>query len=197
MKKIIFFLLLAINAFGQDTETYNLIQEKDGTITMVSYSQSLVNFIDLKQKIVRTDEFGNIVWERVLKNLDAQHSEIESGGYMIAGFTLNNNGKITGNPSDYDYWIIRIKPSDMDSILKKAILFPNPAKDYTNLIVNAEIQQGNYWLNIYDMAGKFVERRDIQSEKTHINLKEYPQGVYVCILMCKTNVEPTLKLIKE
>ncbi len=67
--------------------------------------------------IVRTDNVGNIVWQKSLGGSSVEEaysvSPATNNGYIIAGGTLSNDGNVTGNHGDFDYWIIKLnEPSN-------------------------------------------------------------------------------------
>ena len=53
-----------------------------------------------------------IQWQRSLGgSVDDRAYSIQQttdGGYIIAGFSNSNDGDVTGNHGDYDYWIVKL-----------------------------------------------------------------------------------------
>jgi hypothetical protein len=62
--------------------------------------------------IVRTDNVGNIIWQKSLGGSSVEEaysiSPTTNNGYIVAGGTLSNDGDVTGNHGDFDYWIVKL-----------------------------------------------------------------------------------------
>ncbi|PIF47677.1 putative secreted protein (Por secretion system target) [Chryseobacterium sp. 52] len=62
--------------------------------------------------IVKLTSTGNIQWEKSLggNNSDDASSiaQTTDNGYIIAGTSSSNNGDVTGNHGDTDYWVVKI-----------------------------------------------------------------------------------------
>jgi len=56
----------------------------------------------------------------------------------------------------------------------KMNLFPNPAKNY----VKINIDKGNYSLQMYDLSGKIVFRKELINQ-SEIDLKPFKDGIYI------------------
>ena len=62
--------------------------------------------------IVKLSELGTIQWQKTFGGTTHDHvlnmKQTTDGGYIIAGYTLSNNGDVTGNHGGYDIWIVKI-----------------------------------------------------------------------------------------
>ena len=62
--------------------------------------------------IVKLDSTGAIMWQKSLGGTGADYARaIENtldGGYIVAGYTSSNNGDVTGNHGEQDYWIVKL-----------------------------------------------------------------------------------------
>ncbi|MBK9729950.1 MAG: T9SS C-terminal target domain-containing protein [Chitinophagaceae bacterium] len=62
--------------------------------------------------IVRLDEGGNIVWQRSFggSSEDEAYSvqQTMDGGFIVAGYSESNDGDVTGNHGEVDYWVIKL-----------------------------------------------------------------------------------------
>lgn len=65
--------------------------------------------------IARTDISGNIVWQKSLGGSSVEEcysiSTTTGNGYILAGGTLSNDGNVSGNHGDCDYWIVKLNES--------------------------------------------------------------------------------------
>ena len=62
--------------------------------------------------VVKLNSKGDMLWQKMYggSNTDIPYSIAlnADGGYFVAGFTLSNDGDVTGNHGEMDYWIIKI-----------------------------------------------------------------------------------------
>jgi len=62
--------------------------------------------------IVKLNNIGTIQWSKSIggSNQDVGTSikQTTDGGYIIAGYTNSNDGDVSGNHGNYDYWIIKL-----------------------------------------------------------------------------------------
>jgi hypothetical protein len=61
--------------------------------------------------LVKLDAAGNIQWQKCLggTNWDYAYSihQTTDGGYVVAGTTGSNDGDVSGNHGNYDYWVVK------------------------------------------------------------------------------------------
>ena len=62
--------------------------------------------------VVKLSSTGIIEWQKTLggNGYDPSSSiqQTKDGGYIVAGSTNSNNGDVTGNHGDYDYWVVKL-----------------------------------------------------------------------------------------
>jgi hypothetical protein len=100
---------------------YSMKQTRDGgfIIAGITYSHDgdVTGNYDMSGStadcwIVKTDGAGTIQWQKSYGGSDEDEAlsinEINSGGYIIAGFTMSNDGDVSGNHGNADFWVIRI-----------------------------------------------------------------------------------------
>jgi hypothetical protein len=96
---------------------YAIQQTTDGGYIMTGESSS--NDGDLSENqgnsdywIVKLNSFGNIDWQYSYggSGLDSGQDvkETSNGDYIVAGYSNSNDGDITGNHGDTDYWVIKL-----------------------------------------------------------------------------------------
>ena len=65
--------------------------------------------------IVKLDSIGKIVWQKCLGGTNDDYAnyiiQTKDLGYMVAGYSSSNNGDLTGNNGNFDYWIIKLDTS--------------------------------------------------------------------------------------
>jgi|GEM_PF-365026 len=61
--------------------------------------------------IVKLDNVGNIEWQKSLGGSGTDYAlsiqQTVDGGFIVAGYSISNNGDVTGNQGDNDYWIVK------------------------------------------------------------------------------------------
>lgn len=100
--------------YGRD-----IIQNPDGGYMFVGYSGS--NDFDFDNNyglldiwVVKINESGEILWKQNYggSNYDQVTSIISSpsGGYIVSGATVSNDGDVTGHIAGFDFWVFEIDP---------------------------------------------------------------------------------------
>jgi len=81
----------------------------DGDVTG-NHSSGIIDVWDYW--IVKLDSAGLIEWQRCLggSSSDVAQSiqQISDGGYIVAGSSNSNDGDVTGNHGDWDYWVVKL-----------------------------------------------------------------------------------------
>ena len=56
-----------------------------------------------------------IEWQKSLGGTGSEYAnsiiQTADGGYMVAGSSTSNNGNVTGNHGNYDYWLVKLNPT--------------------------------------------------------------------------------------
>jgi len=148
--------------------------------TSISYSQEIVcssNGFDynLNSKnlenynIVRTDLNGNVFWTHSFSNT-IQHFDSSQENYIVLVITNIKNGKITSDPSDYDYWLVEKEEEINFSI------FPNPSIGFINIYTSFIDDKSE--IEITDEMNRIVYRSKINEIITNLDLTRYSKGMY-------------------
>ncbi len=96
---------------------YSVIETPDGGFIVAGYSSSTDgdvtgNHGNEDYWIVKLDSNGNFLWDKSFggsaDDLAYSISQSADGGYFIAGRTFSNDGDVTGNHGDYDYWVVKM-----------------------------------------------------------------------------------------
>jgi len=105
---------------SNEEEAYSIKQATDGGYIIVGSSSS--NDGDVTGHhggssandywIVKLDSLGNKQWQKSLGGTDDDYAtfvqQTTDGGYIIAGVSNSNDGDVTGNHGNYDYWIVKL-----------------------------------------------------------------------------------------
>jgi hypothetical protein len=110
------------NSYGGsgDDGALSIRQTLEGGFIVAGYSESnngdvSGNHGSLDYWIVRLDAAGNLVWQKCLggSGYDIAQSVIQTvnGGFIVAGLTSSNDGDVSGNHGQLDYWIVKLNQS--------------------------------------------------------------------------------------
>lgn len=62
--------------------------------------------------IVKLDAGGNLQWQKSLGGTSWDEAisieQTADSGYIVGGYTVSNNGDVSGNNGDYDYWVVKL-----------------------------------------------------------------------------------------
>lgn len=157
---------------------------------------------------IKINEKGEELWRKNVgsdgKDILKKVIETRDGGYLMAGtsktiLTADGGVKATGNKSSgkgsNDFWVVKLKDKIKPKEKKKTVeAIPNPAGDYTNVIVGYEFKKGT--ATVVDIAGHILQQFEITERTVPIDLQGYPEGIY--IVNIKTDVQSSgVKIIKQ
>lgn len=100
-----------------EEEARSILQTKDRGFIIAGYSSSqdgdvFGNHGDNDYWVVKLDSLGIIQWQQCLGGSEQDESysivQTKDEGYIIAGFTVSNDGDITNLRGDYDYWVVKL-----------------------------------------------------------------------------------------
>jgi uncharacterized repeat protein (TIGR01451 family) len=103
-----------------DDQARSIQQTTDGGYIVAGYSNSndgdvTGNNGDYDCWVVKLDTAGNTTWQKSLGGSagDQAHSiqQTTDGGYIIAGHSSSNDGDVTGNNGEGDYWVVKLGAS--------------------------------------------------------------------------------------
>jgi hypothetical protein len=157
---------------------------------------------------LKIDAKGEELWRKSMgsdgQDILIKAIETRDGGYLMAGtsktvLTADGGIKATGNKStgigSTDFWIVKLKDKQKPKPAKKPVeAIPNPASDYTNIIVGYEYTKGT--ATLVDIAGHILQQFNITERTIPIDLEGLPEGVYVVNI--KTDIQNSgVKIIKQ
>jgi len=135
--------------------------------------------------VVKLTNTGAIDWQKALggTGYDLSHciKQTTEGGFIVAGSSSSNDGDVTGNHGDYDFWVVKLSDSEPTSIerntpLISCSIYPNPAETYI-WIETAAITTGVPF-QLIDVAGRTVLRGVLYQEASRVDVSHLVEGVY-------------------
>jgi hypothetical protein len=192
-----------------DDKAYSIRQTADSGYVVTGFAKSnngdvsgnhALGFQDYW--LVKLTGTGIIQWQICLggTNDDWARSikQTTDGGYIIAGWSKSNNGDVTFNNGNNDFWVVKLGPyvtgvpGEFNSV-RKWEFFPNPSTGIfsitTNLVHNAD-------LKILNPLGQIVYESKLNNEKTLVDLSAYSPGIYFAVIIDE-NHKWTKKIIIE
>lgn len=159
---------------------------------------------------IKIDEKGEELWRKNVgsdgQDILVKAIETRDGGYLMAGTSKTSPNPSKGGgfkPSgdknsgigSNDFWVVKLKDKNKPKEAKKPVeAIPNPATDYTNVIVGYDFKKGT--ATVVDLAGHILQQFEITERTVPIDLQGYPEGVY--IVNIKTDVQSSgVKVIKQ
>ncbi len=100
--------------------TFSVWPTTDGGYITAGYSDSndgdvAGNHGGLDYWVVKTDVAGNISWQKSLggsgQDIPYAIQQTGDGGYIVAGSTTSNDGDVSGNHGNDDYWVVKLDAS--------------------------------------------------------------------------------------
>ncbi len=119
-------------------------------------------------------------------------------GYLLAGTSEANrpsrqrNSQMGGN----DFWVVKLADEDKEKVKKLDIeAFPNPALNYTNVVVGYDYERGT--ATLFDINGRQLQKFELSGSRTiPVNMSGLPMGVYV--VQIETDVQKDgIKIMKK
>ena len=103
-------------------------------------------------------------------------------GGLLPGEAQQAVGPPSGDKSksfgNNDFWVVKIRDRSKPIKVKASIeALPNPARDYTNVIIGYDYNSGT--ATVVDLAGHVLETFSITGRTVPVNLSRYPDGIYI------------------
>ncbi|PVW16341.1 T9SS type A sorting domain-containing protein [Marixanthomonas spongiae] len=187
---------------------YGALHTSDGVNVIVGASASLDgdvggNYGESDTWIVRLDNSGALLWEKNMGGSLSEYGEAigltNDGGYIVASEARSNDGDVSGNHGDSDYWAVKLKtdPLNVADFKEQTVaIYPNPAKDYISFQLP---QNTDYSVEITNILGQQLYKGEVNQLQTKILLPtEMSTGSYFVTLFNKSVREgTTIKLLVE
>lgn len=132
--------------------------------------------------VVKLSSLGIIEWNKCLGGTDIDWGnsiqQTVDGGYIVAGYTVSNNGDVIGNHGSIDAWVVKLGPDvlETDTFTTNQIkLFPNPTT--TILTVKSSTSVVFDKMIVTDLTVKTIL---VQTQNTNqINVEKLASGIYI------------------
>ncbi|MEI6489309.1 MAG: T9SS type A sorting domain-containing protein [Bacteroidota bacterium] len=150
---------------------------------------------------VKIDSAGSIQWQKCLggsmTDYGAHILQSTDLGYIVAGYSDSNDGDVTGNHLDYDYWVVKLSPSlgvNENYFQNKISIYPNPNSGKFILYSNKNLSN----IKVFDIMGRVIWQTGVtQSNTFNIDIMNYAKGVYYVRSVNEDGEIEMQKLIKE
>ena len=132
---------------------------------------------------IKIKENGDEIWRKEVgsdgEDLLVKTIEVRDGGYLMVGTSkdgASNDRKSAIGRSDF--WVVKLKDKQKPTVVKKTIeAIPNPAFDYTNIVIGYDFTKGT--ASLVDISGRVLQSFEITVRMVPINLTGLPDGIYI------------------
>lgn len=192
---------------GKQDFLMSIVENKDTTLLIGAHAKSEITLRQKQDKegvndytIIKLKDDGEEIWRKSVggsgEDILRKAVETRDGGYVLAG---TSGSKVSGERNSSigmnDFWVVKLKDKDKLPPIKNIIeAIPNPANDYTNIIIGYDFEEGT--ASLYDLAGRQISSFPIYNRTVPIALAGLPEGIYVVNI--KTNMgNDSVKVIKN
>jgi hypothetical protein len=193
---------------GSDTEeAYSVQATSDQGFVVAGYAASKNGDVSNNKGgwdywVVKVDANGNLKWQRSYGGSANDEAKgilaTEDGGFIAVGHTRSNDGDVSGNHGNFDYWVVKLSAAvSAVTDLGESIhlqMAPNPAKNYVQIQFDA--QYAPLQVRIQDIQGREMWHQKI-SGNTLVAMESWPAGVYVVTARTADGAVAVKELVKE
>lgn len=144
---------------------------------------------------------GETLWSKTLGGKDTDQlkglTRTRDGGYILAGNSdsKKSDDKDKASIGGNDYWIVKLGEKNKHEEDRQLIeVYPNPTSRYTNIVISSSYNEAK--AEVFDMAGRKLQEKDLPYRTTPIDLQSYPPGVYI-FKITVDNQTTDVKVIKK
>jgi hypothetical protein len=170
-----------IGGTGPYENATSVIQTKDGGyfVTGGAYQSGSLDFA-----VTKFDSSGNTSWSKTMGGTlnESAWSAVQADnlGYVIAGVTASNNGDVSGNHGQDDFWVVKLGPdpaaiSGLQTTEDAIEYYPNPALHHIRFSRTVN-------LRLLTLQGQVLEdKQNVQS----LDLSHHAAGIYFLLFYNK------------
>ncbi len=98
-------------------ETMSILQTGEGGYIVAGTTDSKDGDVEANHDydefwILKLDTIGAVLWKKTYGGSDLDDAfaiqQTTDGGFVVAGFTISNDGDVSGNHGDYDAWVLKL-----------------------------------------------------------------------------------------
>lgn len=137
--------------------------------------------------VVKLTPEGNIQWKKTLGGPQAESAnsiqQTSEGGYVLAGYSWSNNGDVSGNHGEADFWVVKLTPESSPTSSPQAQsleIYPNPATQSITLQIPSEAPTLS--VSITDLLGRELNHQIIMNGtfgSSEMDISRLPGGFYL------------------
>lgn len=98
------------NTIFSGSQAYSVQETSDGGYVVAGYSSNGTNGIDIR--VLKLSTTSNILWDYNFGGTSADYGysiqETTDGGFIVAGATQSNDGDVTNNYGNQDFWVLKL-----------------------------------------------------------------------------------------
>jgi hypothetical protein len=152
--------------------------------------------------VLRVSAQGNILYQKSLGGADSDNGTMAvptaDGGVVAVGESESDDGDLTGNKGNDDFWIVKLEAQQLGGRLEASSgislnLYPNPAAEYAILDGVAEGDE----VTVYNAAGMVVYTGKAGSDHHTVNVSSLNDGSYFVRVLQADGTIQTLPLMKS
>jgi hypothetical protein len=171
--------------------TANQTYSNDGDVTG--------NHGELDMWVVKLNNNGTIQWQKALgsslNDLCTSINQTAEGGYIVSGVSSINNGDVTVNHGQEDFWVVKLAADPLatkDFDENVLTIYPNPVNDVLHLQLPDQAQIDK--VIITDTTGKQIFEQS--TGNAEVNVENLASGVYF-IKATANSKELVAKFVKQ
>ncbi len=130
--------------------------------------------------VMKLSSTGSLQWQKDFGGINSDVTisiqPTTDGGCIVAGNTDSNDGDVTGNHGNYDFWVVKLGPdlSTTGFVKEALVVYPNPAS--TLLTVQNNNNTVIDSITITDLMGKVVLTQNTNTNQ--VNVAPLASGTY-------------------
>ncbi len=146
--------------------------------------------------VVKIDGSGNIQWQKTMggsmEDSAQKLQQTPDNGFIIAGHTYSNDGDVSGNHGENDYWIVKLEPDplDVEQFGKQIHIYPNPVSSILNIAAADTIKT----VLFFNQTGQLIQSTAHDALDIELQVSGLQAGLYFVVVETEKSTE-TFKII--
>ena len=148
--------------------------------------------------VVKLNHAGNIQWQKSLGGFSGEEAmsirQTADGGYIVAGYSSSNDGDVTGNHGNGDFWIVKLYPDNMGitEYNSQIAVYPNPVTTVLNISANEPVKS----VTVFNLLGQEVMATAHFEKTLRLDISGLPTDLYFIQVTTEVANE-TFKVVKR